>query len=76
MIRLDHLVLTARNLDATVVFDAGVLGMEPRTFGDDGGRAARPTPGPADFCFLTDEPLTEIARRLEAHGRSVLEEPV
>lgn len=31
--RLDHLVLTVRNVDATVEFYARVLGMEPVTFG-------------------------------------------
>jgi catechol 2,3-dioxygenase-like lactoylglutathione lyase family enzyme len=35
---LDHLVLTVRDLDATVAFYAGVLGMEPVTFGE--GRRA------------------------------------
>ena len=39
MIRLDHLVLTVRDLDATIAFYAGVLGMEPRSFGGDGRRA-------------------------------------
>lgn len=36
--RLDHLVLTVRNVDATVEFYARVLGMEPVTFGS--GRRA------------------------------------
>ncbi|MBO2447545.1 VOC family protein [Actinomadura barringtoniae] len=36
--RLDHLVLTVANLDATVDFYARVLGMDPVTFGD--GRRA------------------------------------
>jgi catechol 2,3-dioxygenase-like lactoylglutathione lyase family enzyme len=36
--RLDHLVLTVRDLDATIAFYADVLGMEPVTFG--GGRRA------------------------------------
>lgn len=31
--RLDHLVLTVRNVDVTVEFYARVLGMEPVTFG-------------------------------------------
>jgi catechol 2,3-dioxygenase-like lactoylglutathione lyase family enzyme len=32
--RLDHLVLTVANMDATVAFYTSVLGMEPVTFGD------------------------------------------
>lgn len=31
--RLDHLVLTVRDLDTTVAFYVGVLGMEEVTFG-------------------------------------------
>lgn len=31
--RLDHLVLTVRNIDATVAFYCNVLGMEKETFG-------------------------------------------
>jgi catechol 2,3-dioxygenase-like lactoylglutathione lyase family enzyme len=38
--RLDHLVLTVADLDATVAFYRDVLGMEPQTFGD-GRRALR-----------------------------------
>ncbi len=36
--RLDHLVLTVADLDATIAFYCGVLGMEAVTFG--GGRRA------------------------------------
>jgi catechol 2,3-dioxygenase-like lactoylglutathione lyase family enzyme len=35
---LDHLVLTVRDIDATIAFYAGVLGMRDETFGD--GRRA------------------------------------
>lgn len=38
--RLDHLVLTVRDLERTIRFYADVLGMEPITFGD-GRRALR-----------------------------------
>jgi catechol 2,3-dioxygenase-like lactoylglutathione lyase family enzyme len=74
---LDHLVLTVRDLDATVRFYVEGLGMELREFGAGrkalhfgpqkinlhlAGRefepkAARPTPGSADLCFLTEQPL-------------------
>jgi catechol 2,3-dioxygenase-like lactoylglutathione lyase family enzyme len=36
--RLDHLVLTVRDLDATIAFYEGVLGMRHETFGE--GRSA------------------------------------
>src|SRR5262245_36495530 len=71
---LDHLVLTVRDLDATVAFYER-LGMRHVEFAADrhalhfGGqklnlhvagrehepKAARPTPGSADLCFLVDE---------------------
>jgi catechol 2,3-dioxygenase-like lactoylglutathione lyase family enzyme len=31
--RLDHLVLTVRDMEATIAFYSGILGMEPVTFG-------------------------------------------
>jgi catechol 2,3-dioxygenase-like lactoylglutathione lyase family enzyme len=74
ILSLDHLVLTVRDLDATVAFYER-LGMRHVTFGAGrhalafgnqklnlhvAGRelepkAAAPTPGSADLCFLVDE---------------------
>ena len=93
---LDHLVLTVRDLDATVRFYVEGLGMRLETFG--GGRkalhfgrhkinlhvagqefepkAAHPTPGSADLCFLTERPLAEIGERLASVGHPVIEGPV
>lgn len=34
VVRLDHLVLTVKDIDATINFYEKVLGMEPVTFGD------------------------------------------
>ena len=97
MIRLDHIVLTVRDVEATAAFYTRALGMELRTFGEgrrkalhfgaqkinlhEAGRefepkAARPTPGSADLCFLTGEPLADVARRLEACGHPAFEGPV
>jgi catechol 2,3-dioxygenase-like lactoylglutathione lyase family enzyme len=39
-------------------------------------KAAKPTPGSADLCFLTGRPLDEAARRLEGIGYPVIEGPV
>jgi catechol 2,3-dioxygenase-like lactoylglutathione lyase family enzyme len=94
---LDHLVLTVRDLDATVRFYVQGLGMELREFGE--GRrkalhfgsqkinlhlvghefepkAAYPTPGSADLCFLTERPLAEVSERLASLGCSIIEGPV
>jgi catechol 2,3-dioxygenase-like lactoylglutathione lyase family enzyme len=93
---LDHVVLTVRDLEATVRFYVEGLGMELREFQDGrhafhfgaqkinlhvAGRefepkAAQPTPGSADLCFLTDSPLGEVMRHLEAQGHEVIEGPV
>jgi catechol 2,3-dioxygenase-like lactoylglutathione lyase family enzyme len=94
--RLDHLVLTVADLDATLRFYGEGLGMRLETFGE--GRkalhfgaqkinlhvlgkefepkAAHPTPGSADLCFLTDRPLAEIGGRLAALGHPVTLGPV
>jgi catechol 2,3-dioxygenase-like lactoylglutathione lyase family enzyme len=39
-------------------------------------KSLHPTPGSADLCFLTDEPLEAVARRLQALGHPVIEGPV
>ncbi len=35
--------------------------------------AARPEPGSADLCFLTDDPVDKVLDQLEAHKIEVLE---
>ncbi|MEJ8277532.1 VOC family protein [Pseudonocardia spirodelae] len=93
---LDHLVLTVADLDATVAFYTGVLGMEAVEFG--GGRRAlvfgpskinlhragqefepkarRPTPGSADVCLITLDPLEQVQRELAEAGVAVEQGPV
>jgi catechol 2,3-dioxygenase-like lactoylglutathione lyase family enzyme len=39
-------------------------------------KAARPVPGSADFCLLTDEPVEALAERLRAQGVAIEEGPV
>lgn len=94
--RLDHLVLTVRDIDATCDFYSRVLGMQVVTFGEgrkaltfgqqkinlhQEGRefepkAARPTPGSADLCFITSEPLQAIIEHVRASGVEIVEGPV
>lgn len=94
--RLDHLVLTVRNIQATCAFYERVLGVEIVTFGS--GRyalqfgqqkinlhqagkefepkAARPTPGSADLCFITSVPLTQVIAHIQACAIAIVEGPV
>jgi catechol 2,3-dioxygenase-like lactoylglutathione lyase family enzyme len=93
---LDHLVLTVKEIDASIAFYSKVLGMEVVTFGD--GRkalsfgaqkinlhqhgqefepkAANPTPGSADLCFITATPIPEVLKHLGECGVTVIEGPV
>ena len=88
---IDHLVLTVRDLSATIAFYTRVLGMEAITFGEgrqaltfgsqkinlhEAGReyepkAAVPTPGAADLCFITTAPPAAVLAHLHACGIQV-----
>ena len=86
--RLDHIVLSVRDIDATCTFYQRVLGMEIETFGR--GRKAlrfgrqkinvenadRPSPGSSHLCFIANAPLADWIEHLKASGVSVLEGPV
>jgi catechol 2,3-dioxygenase-like lactoylglutathione lyase family enzyme len=94
--RLDHLVLTVRDLEATAAFYQRALGMTRETFGAGrvalhfgrqeinlhpaGGefdpKAACPTPGSADLCFITKTPIEEVQVHLESCGIVIEEGPV
>ncbi len=39
-------------------------------------KAAQPTPGSADLCFITDAPLSEVIEHLNSLGVPILEGPV
>lgn len=39
-------------------------------------KAAHPTPGSADICLITADPLTEVVQELAAHGVPIEEGPV
>ena len=94
--KLDHLVLTVRDIDATVSFYESVLGMRRDSFA--GGRmalkfgdqkinlhqlgrefepkAARPTPGSADLCFITTTPLADAMSQVSGLGVEITAGPV
>lgn len=76
--RLDHLVLTVKDLEATCDFYSRVLGMEVVTF--HGGRlspkAFLPTPSSADLCFITSVPLQTVMEHLSTYGVEIIEGPV
>jgi catechol 2,3-dioxygenase-like lactoylglutathione lyase family enzyme len=94
--RLDHLVLTVADVEATCAFYARVLNMDVVTFGNgrkalafgeqkfnlhQSGRefepkAARPTPGSADVCLITETPIDAIIAHLQSCGVPILEGPV
>src|SRR5437899_2190590 len=84
--RLDHLVLTVRDVDQTCAFYQRVLGMEIETFGR--GRTAlrfgrhkinvehadRPTP--IHLCFITNAPLADWVEHLKACGVGLRDGPI
>ena len=94
--RIDHIVLTVRDLATTLDFYTRVLGMETRSFGNGrvalhfGGqkinlhphpspiepKAAQPTPGSADLCFVADDTLDQVIEHLKACGVAVELGPV
>ena len=93
---IDHIVLTARDLTATLAFYQDVLGMRVETFGEQRkalvfGRqkinlhqqgqefepkAALPTPGSQDLCFIATTPLAQVIAHLQRCGVAILEGPV
>ena len=94
--RLDHLVLTVKDLDKTCDFYSSVLGMETQIFlgnrralkfgaqkinlhqaeSEFEPRAASPTSGSADLCFLCEGGVEGLQQHLEASGVAIIEGPV
>ncbi len=82
--RLDHLVLTVRDVAATCRFYEAALGMRREDFGGErvalhfgrqkinlhphpspiDPKAAAPTPGSADLCFIAETPIEEVIAHL------------
>lgn len=94
--RLDHVVLTVKDMEAACSFYTRMLGMELVTFA--GGRkalrfgnqkinlhqagkefepkAAKPTAGSADLCFIAATALVDVVAELRASGVQIVEGPV
>ncbi|MCB1809250.1 MAG: VOC family protein, partial [Candidatus Competibacteraceae bacterium] len=93
---IDHIVLTARDLTATLAFYQDVLGMRVETFGKQRKalifgqqkinlhqqgqefepKAALPTPGSQDLCFIATTPLSQVIAHLQRCEVAILEGPV
>ncbi|KAH8892270.1 biphenyl-2,3-diol 1,2-dioxygenase, variant [Thozetella sp. PMI_491] len=95
-VSLDHLVLTVKDIDATVKFYERFLGMKHVTFTSKGAhrhalifgqqkinlhlsghefepKAQTVQPGSADLCFLVQDDVHEVAKRLHEAQVEVLE---
>lgn len=94
--RLDHLVLTVKDINTTAQFYVSVLGMVKEEFG--AGRvaltygnqkinlhqvgkefepkAAYPTSGSADLCFITEVPVNAAMEHVRSKGVTIIEGPV
>ena len=86
--RLDHLILTVSDVDATCAFYRRVLRMEVETFGR-GRRALRfgrqkinvesakdRAPDSSHLCFITSAPLADWIQHLHACGVPLVDGPV
>jgi catechol 2,3-dioxygenase-like lactoylglutathione lyase family enzyme len=92
--RVDHLVLTVDDIEATCHFYESVLGMRVITFGEDNRKAlqfgnqkinlhhagkefkpkaARPTPGSADLCFIAETPIEKVVEELNEKNIEIIE---
>lgn len=95
--RLDHIVLTVSDVDATCEFYSRVLGLRVVGVGKHGGRglwfggqkinlhqrgeepepkAASPTPGSGDLCFVVRDRMAEVLEHLRECDVEVVEGPV
>lgn len=93
--RIDHIVLTARDMETTCAFYTRVLNMQVVTFNGRKAlhfgeqkinlhqagkefepKAAHPTPGSVDLCFITRTPLAQVIEHLQAYNVAIIEGPV
>lgn len=93
--RIDHVVLTAHDMPATIRFYVEVLGMTLETFANDRKalkfgsqkinlheygneyepRAHLAVPGSQDWCFIIDEPMEDLIKRLNRFNIQIIEGP-
>jgi catechol 2,3-dioxygenase-like lactoylglutathione lyase family enzyme len=94
--KIDHLVLTVRDIKVSCDFYVRILGMEEVSFGQGRKavvfgdqkinfhqlgnkyepRAAQPTPGSGDLCFITGLTLSEVMAHLHTCGVEIIDGPV
>ena len=94
--RLDHLVLTVADVDATCSFYERILGMTIIEFGagrkalqfgnqkinlhqkgnEIDPKAALPTPGSGDLCFISDTYIDEVVQELKSNNIAIITGPL
>lgn len=94
--RIDHIVLTVKNLQATCAFYTRVLGMRETTFEQNrkalvfgetkinlheagkefDPKAQCPTPGSADICLITRDPIEKVLTHVRANNIEIIDGPV
>ena len=94
--KIDHLVLTVRDIKVSCSFYVEILGMKELRFGPERKavafgdqkinfhqfgkefepKAAQPTPGSADLCFITGLPVSDVISQLQRCGIEIIEGPV
>ena len=94
--KIDHLVLTVKDISKTVDFYENYLGFKKEIFSGDRialkftsgkinlhqygnefePKAAAPTPGSADLCFITDEDIADLMPTLVEKGVEIIKGPV
>ncbi|WP_045368803.1 VOC family protein [Vibrio campbellii] len=87
--RLDHLVLTVKDIQTTLDFYTQVLGMESvalvygrqkinlHQLGNEfEPKASQVASGSADLCFVCDTPIANVLSHLDSHSIEVIDGPV
>lgn len=94
--RIDHIVLTVKDLQTTCAFYTRVLGMRETSFEQNrkalvfgqtkinlheagnefDPKAQCPTPGSADICLVTRDPIARVVAHVRANDVEIIDGPV